>query len=292
MADLSDVLEDIVSTIIGEKVEQQLSGPMVNENIQCFIDCANELLRADETMRALWLLDNLPAWRRDNPHPEVVKLKNEVMAKIATASFYATDEGAELQSDPNIHRIMKHTLRGDMILKEVRFLNKCGHTPIFADLAPGEYSFVRLLIDENTHFSYRPIYVNHPSYEHYKQHFEHMIEVYAGASPKIFFACEIIEHLHNVDELRYEMNRHCGMADIVHFSTPLHTFDTSCLDWRNKGALGHLQAFTPTEFFLAIQKLFPEYDLKLFHSQPMHIRGTLKGTKFQIINTAIEVIFK
>ncbi len=269
-----------------------LSGPMVNENIQCFIDCANELLRADETMRALWLLDNMPAWRRDNPHPEITKLKNEVMKNIATASFYATDAGSELKTDPNVHRIMKHTLRGDMILKETKFLNTKLHKPTVFDLGPGEAFCPKLLIEEKVKFTYYPIFVNHPSFQHYYKDFESALGFPNTNHPNIFFACEVLEHLHKEDELRYEMNRHCGMADVIYISTPLHTFDTNCLDWKTKGALGHLRAYCPSEFILTVQRMFPEYNLNYFESQPQQIRGVWKDTKFDVVKAPIGEIFK
>ena len=275
-------------------MEQSLSGPMKNENIQCFLDCAEELLRADETERALWLLDNMPAYRRDNPPAEVVTLKNEIMSQIATASFYATDKGCELVAHPEIHKIMKNSLRGDILVKEMKHLNSSGHSPIFVDLAPGEYAFVRLLIYEKIKFKYIPVWVNGPSYNHYLKDFESTLDdSLTPNEPKVFFACEIIEHLHKEDELRHNMNRSCGIADIIHISTPKHTFDTNCLDWRFKGPLGHLRAYCPSEFYRIVERLFPEYELTFFDHQPMHIRGVLKTTKFDSIkNTPIEAIFK
>ncbi len=275
-------------------MEQQLSGPMKDFKLQAFLDVANELVRSDEVANALWLLESgIPGFYRDFPPKEITDLKNEIMANIATSSFYATDSGAELQSDPNIHKIMKHSFRGDMLLKEMKFLNKNGFVPTLADLAPGEYAFVKMLIEEKTQFLYMPIWVNYPSYKHYHKDFEsQMGGVPREDQPKVFFACEILEHLWHPEDLRYEMNRHCGMADVLFFSTPRHTFDTQCDDWRKKGALGHLRTFTPQEFVLQIQKLFPEYHLSFFDSQPMQIRATWKDSNFDVIKTPIEEIFK
>lgn len=267
---------------------------MVDENIQCFIDAANELVRADEVARALWLLDNLPAWRRDHPHPEIVALKDEIMARMATPSFYATDVGCEIEFPEDSFKHLRATLRGDLLTRETKWLNANGFTPKIHDLGPGEFSAPRMLIAEGVEFTYYPIYMNHPTYNHYKDKFEHKIVSGEIDQPKVFFACEIIEHLWREEEIRYEMNRHCGMADIIHLSTPLYTFDFTCTDWKAaKKDLGHLRAYVPTEFFLKVQSMFPEYNIQMFSNEIMHIRGTHKDTKFDLIkNTDIAEILK
>lgn len=267
---------------------------MVNENIQCFIDCANELVRADEVNRALWLLDNLPAWRRDHPHPDIVSLKNEIMKRMATPSFYSTDVGAEVQIPGDTHLAMVHTIRGDLLTKETKWLNANKFSPKVYDLGPGEFWTPKMLIHQGIEFTYYPIYMNHPTYQHYKKDFEHKISKEPNDQPKIFFACEIIEHLHHEEEIRYEMNRHAGSADIIHLSTPCYTFDYVCQDWKaNKKDLGHLRAYTPTEFFLKVQTMFPEYNIQMFSNEILHVRGVHKDTKFDLIkNTNIQDILK
>lgn len=270
---------------------------MVNFNLQAFIDAANELVRADEVANALWLLEKgIPAWYRDHPPQEVLDLKHEIYKRIATPSFYATDAGSELDTHPNVHLLMKQSLRGDIVAKEVRHLNSLKYRPGFYDFGPGEFWTPKLLISENLLFDYQPVWVNHPSYKHYLKDFESVLNKPSPAEPKIFWACEIIEHMWKEDELRYEMQRNIGMADLIHFSTPAYTFDTECVDWKaSKKDLGHLRAYTPMEFFLTITKLFPEYDLTLFGHKDihLHVRGVLRTTKFQDIKSAtIETIFK
>ncbi len=261
-------------------------------NLKCFIDAANELVRADEVARALWLLDNLPAWYRDNAPDEVVQLKNEIMKRMATPSFYATDAGCELTVNPDSHLYMRNTLRGDLIVKDMKFLNKHNFFPKLFDLGPGEYWTPKLLIHEQVKFSYRPIYVNHPSHDQYRPTFHSVVIGDSIDQPKILFACEIIEHLWHEDEIRYEMNRHLGMADIIHLSTPCYTFDFNCTDWKKeKKDLGHLRAYTPTEFFMTVQKMFPEYILSMWATDILHIRGVNKKTSYDLIkNTKPEEI--
>lgn len=256
---------------------------MKNFNLQCFLDCANELLRADETARALSLLDNLPAWYRVNTPKEVTALKREIMKNIATAGFYATSSGYELTAPDESYTQTHNTLRGRLLINDVLELNKIDLLPHILDLGPGEYWAPRMLQHQKCLFSYEPVFVNHPSHNHYKKHFEEILDSSPKERPKILFAGEIIEHLWNENEIRFEMERHVGLADIVHISTPAYTFDYECLDWRTKGDLGHLRAYAPQEFHDVVVKMFPDYDMTVIVGRIMHARGVLKDTQFESI---------
>lgn len=258
--------------------------PIVNFDLQCFIKAAEELLRADETIRALNLLDNLPAYYRQNIPLEVHNLKRDIMSRIATASFYATSMGYELSAPDDTHLKVANTLRGQLLLRDIKEMNEKDMMPHLLDMAPGEYSFVRMLQHNLCKFTYQASYVNHPSHMKYRKHFEE-IEVEKAQyedRPKIYFAGEIIEHLWQEDELRYEMERKIGLADVIHVSTPNMTFDYLCTDWRIKGDLGHLRAYTPNEFAITMHKMFPEYEQQIFISPILHARMVLRSTKYDI----------
>lgn len=268
---------------------------MVNFNLQCFLDCANELLRADETERALHLLDNLPAYYRDHKPREVIELKREAMARLATASFYATSRGYELTAPPDSYLRGAESLRGIMIAQEIKTLNENDLMPHVLDLGPGEYWLPQMLNHKGLLFTYEPIFVNHPSHDQYQKSFAKNFLVYKQDPPevdrpKILFAGEIIEHLWNESEIRFEMERHMGLADVVHISTPAYTFDYECIDWRSKGDIGHLRAYTPSEFQTTVWKMFPEYATQVYVSQILHARGVLQTTKFETIKNLKVVI--
>lgn len=264
--------------------------PIANFNVKCFVDAAEELLRHDETLRALELLQNLPAYYRDNPPGEIVSLRREIQKRMATGSFYATSTGYELSAHDESIFNMHKSLRGFMIIKEVERLNKNGYIPHIADYAPGEYFLSSILHLKNLKFTYFPIYVNWPSHKHYYDRFkDYLVEKPNPSEPKIFFAGEIIEHLHREEELRFDMERAIGLADLIHISTPCYTFDTACKHWTEKSDLGHLQAFTPKEFTNTISTIFPEYNLIAYSSQILHARGVLGDTKYEFLKQEIDM---
>lgn len=259
-------------------------GCLDNFKLQPFLDVAEELLRADETIRALWVLDNLPAYQRDHIPEEVTALKREIQARIATANFYATSTGYELSAPDDSSFHMDKSLRGLMIINDVKALNEAGHIPHIIDMAPGEMWCPQLLDYKKLKFSYFPLYVNHPSHEHYKSRYEkYLKDKPSSDQPTIFFAGEVLEHLWNTNEIRFCMERDAGLADVIHISTPMYTFDTACKDWRSKGDLGHLQAFTPMEFTKLITDMFKEYNVVAIQSQILHARCVLKNNRFKVL---------
>ncbi len=265
-------------------MNEDTTGCLIGFDVTPFIKAAEILLAADETIRALDLLNNLPAYQRDYPPPEVIKLRREIQKHIATANFYSTSANYELLAPDDSSYHMDKSLRGMMLIREIGNLNKDGLLTHLVDMAPGESWTPQMLGYKDLKFSYWPLYVNHPSHEHYKSRYEKFLrEKPEPGQPVIFFAGEIIEHLWNTDEIRFCMERDVGLADVVHISTPNRTFDVNNRDWRSKGDLGHLQAFTPTEFSTIVSKMLPEYDCLTYQSQILHARCVLKTSKFSTI---------
>lgn len=258
---------------------------MKNFDLSCFIKCAEEMLRADETASALWLLEKgIPGFYRENVPEPVRLLKDEIMARVASPSFYANHVGVEIDTLRETYKNMPHSLRGKILINDVRMCNEMGFVPTVVDLGPGEMWAPKMLLFENLKFSYKPIYVNHPTYEAHKSSIEPvLIDKIPLDRPTIYFACEILEHLWEPRDIRFEMNRTSRYADIIHMSTPLFTFDTECLDWRSKGDLGHLRTYTSKEFSDVVSDLFPEYGSIIYRSQIQHARGVRRDTPFQFI---------
>ena len=258
-----------------------------NINIQCFIDAINELIRFDEIERALWLCDNLPGFFRDYKVAEISEIKNTLLSRIATPSFYAHHVGCEMNlvNGENVPFVAQ-TLRGQVIIEEVKRLNAANFNPHIVDCGPGEYWLPNLLRSKGLSFTYQPIYLNGPTHNAALKGFKDEIWTWTSECkvPVIFFACEIIEHLWNEFDVKCDMLRACGLADVVHVSTPMYAFDNEIKDWRDKGDIGHLRTYTPSEFKNLIQKMFPEYHKAFYDSQILHCRMVKVSTPFDVLS--------
>ncbi len=254
-------------------------------NTQACVDLAESLLCADETLMALKVLEMVPSYYRDNPIPKLEDLKKEIHAKIATAAFYATHKGFELTvTDEHINKV-GDSLRSMLIGQDIRELNAISRVPHLIDMGPGEGILPVLLRRHGLKFTYQQIYVNHPTYLATRHRFEQIEreEPMAEDSPVIFVATEIIEHLHDEREIAYEMQRTAPKADVIHVSTPLHTFNPNVKNWRDIGWLGHLRAYTPREFQDAVLKMFKGYEFAYYESTVQHLRLVNPNTRFDAI---------
>ncbi len=255
-------------------------------NPKPFIEAAEMLLCADETLLALKLLDTLPMYYQDHPPKEILSLKREIMAKIATATFYAHHTGFELTVTDEQCATYSGTLRNQLILADVRRLNEAEYGPHIYDHGPGEGALPLLLKKAGCEFTYDQVYLNEPTKQathHRFKDVEYTDKPKAGV-PIIWVSTEIIEHLHCENEIRFEMEQRC-FADVIHLSTPLYTFDENVIDWRKIGWLGHLRTYSPESFQAVVHKMFPEYVMAYYQSKIQHIRLVHPDTKFELLKT-------
>ena len=244
----------------------------VNFKLKSFLDVVNDYIRLDETERALWLLDNLPSYYRDYPPKEVVSLKNDLLKHIATPRLYSTGD-FDCRIDLENKNNMDKTLRGILIIKDVKHFNEQNITPHIVDYGPGEYWLPLVLKSHNMKFTYDPIGLNEKAFNTVKPHIENFLSKDFKDRPVIYVATEIIEHLHHQEELKTEMLFNCGLADIVHVSTPKYCFDNRDIDWRlNKPEIGHLRTYTPKDFVNVVSYMFKEYSGTFYDSLILHSR--------------------
>lgn len=257
-----------------------------------FIEAAEILLNSDETLMALDLLEMLPSYYKDNKIKEIEDLKNEIRSKIATASFYATHAGVELEVSEDNCKAMSETLRGMLLCMDVKAINDDGLVPHIFDHAPGEGFVPIMLKHKGLKFTYEQIYVNHPTRMHTLKNFEEI--KWDKIAPAIWLSTEVVEHLHYEDEIRADINQKCwpDLPDVIHVSTPLYTFNPNVTNWKDIGWLGHLRTYSPTMFMAMIQKLFPDYSMAYYESQVQHARLVNPLTKFEAIKKHYQMDLK
>lgn len=257
-----------------------------------FIEAAEILLACDETLKALELLDTLPMYFVDHPPKEILALKREIMAKVATATFYAQNEGSELLISDEQCETYSGTLRNQLIAQDVKVLNEAKLVPHIYDHGPGEGALPLLLGKAGFDFTYEQVYLNEPTRQATYRRFEkyECNETYLKQNnpPRIWISTEIIEHLHEEREIRFEIEQRC-VPDIIHISTPLYTFAPNVTDWKSIGWLGHLRTYSPSTFQDVVRKMFPEYVFAYYHSQVQHIRLVNPESKFDCIKTHYEI---
>lgn len=244
-----------------------------------FVDAANILTAADEPLRALTLLDQLPGFYRDHMPVEIHELRKRILANLTPPTWYMQEKPSphfELYGDnvPNVFsQFVTGLLRGQKVWKDVHDANARGEVPNIVDLGPGEFWLPIGMKHLGGQFGYRGIGISAAHDSAARPYLAGVSSDFAKAD--IFVACEIIEHLHHEQDIRTEFERYAPDASIVHISTPLYSFDgRQCqLDWEAKKGLGHVRTYTPQEFYHVVSRMFPEFKWDMVRSSVMHLRG-------------------
>lgn len=233
------------------------------------------LVEGDEVERALLVMDNLPAFYRDNPPFRIARLRQDILGAICTPHAYFSS-GLDAQVKPAEAEYYLNTLlRGILVQREVARYNRRGISPHIVDVGPGEYFVPIGLQAKGFRFTYWDV-----GFDQNTKRAAHPIikEVHRerpeDEQPIIYLALEIIEHLPSPQDLAVEALRHCGKwPDRIHLSTPCYTYDGKKKEWRKPCGLPHLRAYTPKEFAGVADKLFPNYKFEFHGSQIMSLRG-------------------
>lgn len=263
-----------------------------NWNEANLLNHVSSLLHADEAERALLVLDNVPAYFRDNPTTAMTKLRGEILGAMITAHAYMSS-GLDAEVRPELAvPTMQSLLRGLLVKAEVeRYTKKnpkAGNfetsyptVPHLIDVGPGEYFIPMALQELQMPFTYWDIVMD-------KNTAPRAYEVISGRrqqkatsieDPTIFLALEIIEHLADPRELAVEALRHSGKwPERVHLSTPRYCYDGNEKNWNKPCGLPHLRCYTPKEFVHAATYIFPGYVWQFYESQPMSLRGMRSDT--------------
>jgi hypothetical protein len=233
------------------------------------------LVQHDEVERALLVLDNVPAFYRDYPKPQMIELRKRIHRSRMTPSSYATNKYDELKEMDFCVFNFKNTIRGKLIEAEIRNYNAKGLVPHLVDMGPGDFWMILAISnDKDLKCTYWPIGLQLQAKGDAIKLVESYIKERAEKSqPEIFVATEIIEHLPCIDDIASEAARHCNAyPERVFLSTPCYTFKIND-EWDVPNGMGHIRAYTPREFEIACKQIFPLYGFQSYQETLLTSRG-------------------
>lgn len=217
-------------------------------NTDVYLSAVEMMICADEVERAIWMLDNMPAWYRDNPPERAIEIRRSLNRQLFTPCQYkGIYKGLEITP---AHTEAHWPLRARVMEAVVKEQNDKNVTPNIMELAGGSMWLPQGLIHKHCQFTYESMSLD---------------EVDNGYTKpdkpvfNIFCAFEIIEHLSNEWEIYQNYLKFNREADVVMLSTPLYTFGGGQVEWRTS-PLGHLRTYTINEFHAICSKMFQGYE--------------------------------
>jgi hypothetical protein len=256
----------------------QTLGKPIYFNVDSFLETVEQFIGADEVSTALYLLDNMPGWYRDNPPAKAVELKKHLLKKFFTNVDYAKDG---LSIDPLIRNpqdveIYFETERGQLTHQVIVELNKQKQPPWIYELGPGAYWIPFMLKKLGLDFNYFGPSLNTPLQLDMSVYLD---ETWAKRprdnQSKVFICFEMLEHLVDPGEIYHHYIKAGDDFDRILLSTPMYTYGGGHTDWRNMD-LGHLRTYTPKEFFMFAHKYWPNHEWVLYQGPVMCLEGRKK----------------
>lgn len=229
---------------------------------EIFCSVVEQMIMSDEVERALLMLDNVPAYYRDNPTPRMKEIRESLHRQLFTPAQYsgADAEGADLDQK-SLESIFPH--RAHVLGERVKAYNEQGIKPNLMEIGPGTYFLPYALRARGLEFTYesqslapRDLPFDRPK----------------DPSINIFIAFELIEHLSNEAEIFQAYLKFGKEASDIFISTPLYTYGGGIVNWR-ANALGHLRSYTPEDLAKFCQKYFKGYTWQVYLSDTITIHG-------------------
>lgn len=221
-------------------------------NVDTYLDVVEMYIASDEVERALWLLDNAPAFYRDYPPPRALEIRESLHRQLFTPVQYAMADAEGVTINAEILS-QYWPDRAQVLGTKIKELNDKGIKPNLMEIGAGTFWLPYSLRSRNHDFTY----------EHKTLGLESRIlpfdkpPIQEGIN--MFVCYELAEHLWNEVEIYQNYLKFKKKADYIFLSTPLYTCGGVNKDWRNH-SLGHLRNYTPREFVNLAQGLFKGYE--------------------------------
>ncbi len=246
-------------------------------NVDQYLSSVEQMITCDEVTNALWMLDHLPGWYRDNPPPAVEMIRRRLLERFFTTLDYAKDGctwadgiGKQDRATSLDHLNLE---RGALAFKYASMYNDQLH---IHELAPGNYWLPVALNAADCKFTYYGPSLNARMQEDAAANIPNWRNIsfnFKEPPYKSMFVCfEFIEHLADPSEIYHHYVKSGLDADVILLSTPKYTFGGGMGDWYNKD-LGHLRTYTPNEFKEFAIKTWPKHDWILHDGPVMVLAG-------------------
>lgn len=247
-------------------------------DVDKYLSCVEEMIASDEVERALWMLNNMPGWYRDNYPSQAKSIRDQLYRRLYTTvdyidfKFHPGEMNDLIEMDKNTFNkhLMHYLGRASLILQLVEKLNKDGIRPHIHEVAPGSYWLPIGLEKNECEFTYYGLGLNHEQ----NQLIESKVKCWSllKAHHNIFVCYELIEHLYAPQEIYQHYLKANQEFTHILLSTPKYSVRSANPNWYNAD-LGHLRTYTPREFIDFAVKHWPDFKWTMYDGDVMVLMG-------------------
>ena len=242
-----------------------------------YLDSVEQMICADELVTALYMLEHMPGYYRDNVPSRALEIKKSLYRQLMTIEDYVFDTEEQQDNNEAIHKTPlkdQHTLRhffprAPITIEIVQQLNVNGFVANIVEVGPANYWLPAVLHKLRAEFTYSAHSISAVTGG---VSLEDKGELADKPSKNIFICFETIEHLWNPDEIYHYYAKHDFNADVILLSTPKYVLLGGLPNWESR-PLGHVRTYTPKELVDFAQKHWHGYKWTLHDSDMMTLVG-------------------
>ena len=220
-----------------------------------YLDSVEQMICADEIETALYMLDHLPGFYRDNVPQRAVDLKKTLYRQLLTTEEYVFDTAEIKEVNESIHNrplseqyLNQHFHpRGPIAISLVKRINDMGFMARIVEVGPANYWLPAALNGLELNFKYDAYSISAVA-----QHIK--VSKDSDRPTKTIFCCfETIEHLWNPEDIYHYYCKSEIDADYILLGCPKYTLYGGLPNWEDR-ELGHLRTYTPKDLQMFAEK--------------------------------------
>lgn len=243
------------------------------------VEAVVQMIMADEIQIALQMIEQVPAWYRENPPKELADIKATLYRQLYDQIEYASDdEEAECTREFGEAQWTNGYMfpRAEIILSLLDKLiaDKDGaKIPWIFDLGCSHGNLPLGLIKTRMAFNYKGAGLNGRIVQKVKDWCEfHWAERPFDGQPTILYCTEVIEHCMNPMDIVQSAYKVGVEWDYILLSVPLGCLGGGLANWDTR-RLGHVRGWTKQEFVEFANKHWPGYKWQLTVAPSMVLLG-------------------
>lgn len=251
-------------------------------DVQGYVSAVESMIRSDDIQFALTMIDNVPAYYRDNPIQQLVNIKNKIYQQCYDQYDYASDfDEANWKYDDIIAQCFTNYTypRADLLGAHVKELNAKSEEPWICELSPSHGWLPLGFAHHGLKFNFFGKNLNQPALAKIKSHLSK--EIWADRpkpnQPKILVCFESIEHMWRPEDVENAAKKIGVTFDYIYLSVPYATLGGGLPDWSTR-RIGHVRTWSKQEFLTFANKTFAGYAWELYESHSMVLRGKFNGS--------------
>lgn len=245
-------------------------------DLKLYIAAVEMMICSDEIERAFWMLDNPPAWWRENYPKELQDIKDTLYKNLYDQYQYAADEDEAGWSKEDV--VQQFTSgycfpRGEVLRDMIAHYNHEGKTPWVCELSPSHGPIPVGLQSLGLKFNFFGKNLNHAALVKLKEWLKEIwLDSPVDGQPKVFVCCESLEHAFDEESLYRSYSKLGIDFDEIVLSVPYGCMSGGLPNWHSR-QIGHIRAYTTSDILALANRFFPGYKWKMYKHISMVLHG-------------------